>query len=100
MGNFQLIGHQLIGMLTVCLAEIFMKLDAMTDGQYSIGSIYSKEYYVSKVLCVQYQFAKREKKYERDCNRAHIASKTFGLGAEVEETEHQQTKAGDIQIRH
>ncbi len=32
-GHFQFVGHQLVGVLAVCLAEVFMQLYAVADGK-------------------------------------------------------------------
>lgn len=87
----QLVGHQLIGVLAVRLAQILVQHDSVADSQDRIHTIYSQEHNVRKVARLQNQFAQQENHDERSANAAHVAGKTLGFtfGPEVKETEHQ-----------
>ena len=89
MGNVQLVGHQLVGVLAVGFTKIFMQLYSVADGENGVGSIDSQENYVREILSGENQFAEGKEQHESYRNRAYIAGETLRLLAKIEETEHQ-----------
>lgn len=75
----QLVGHQLIGVLTVRLAQILVQHNPVADSKDRIHTIYSQEHNVRKVARLQNQFAQQENHNKRCANAAHVAGKTLGF---------------------
>lgn len=65
MGHLQLVGHQLIGMLAMSLAQILPELNPMTDSQDGIGSVYSEKGKVRQVAGIENQSSECEEQNER-----------------------------------
>ena len=97
MFHSQLVSHQLIGMLPVCLAEILMEHDAVNDGKEGIDTVYCKENDICEVSCFQDQPAKNENYDKCGSDASDISCKTFclSLRTEVEEAEHQVRQNGN-----
>ena len=94
MAYLQFIGHQLIGVLAVRLAEILVQHYAVTDGKAAVHSIDEQEYQPRDVARASNQKPHGEQDNERNPDAPDIPSEAFGLTArtEIEEREHQHGK--------
>ena len=88
MWNFQFVCHQLESMFAVSFSQILMKLDAVTDSQYGIRSVYGKENDVSEISGKKDKFAESEEYDKCHRNRADISGEAFCFLPEIEEKEY------------
>ena len=93
--DVQLVRHQLVGVLAVCLAEVLVQHDAVADGQHRVHSVDGEQHDPAQVAGPQNQCAQREQQYERYRDGADVASEAARLRAEVEETEYQRGDCRD-----
>ncbi len=96
----QLVGHQLVGMFAVCLAEVLVQLYAVADGQDGVGAVHGQEGDVGEVLRLEYQPAEGKKKYEGYGDRADVAGKAACPAPEVKQAENDQAQPRDVEVRH
>ena len=88
MRYLQLVGHDLVCMLAVCFAQMFVQHDAMTNGQNGIDTIKSEEDDIGEVVFDHHELTHRKDEDEGNADGTHITRKTFSLFAKVEETKH------------
>lgn len=100
MGNLQLVGHYLEGMLAVGLPDLFMKLYAVADSKNGVGTVDCQEYDIGEISCLENQLSQGEKNDKSHGERPDVARKARRLLPEIEEAERQQTQPYDIEIRH
>ena len=93
--DVQFVGHQLVGVLAVRLAEVLVEHDAVADGQHRVHSVDGEQHDPAEVAGPQNQGAQREQQYERYRDGADIAREAARLRAEVEEAEYQRGDCGD-----
>ena len=96
MRHFQLVRHQLVGVLAMGLSEIFVELDAVAYCKHRVGTIDGEECEIGQVSCMKNQFAEGEKQYEGYADRADIACKALSFLSEIEEAENYEAKPNDI----
>lgn len=93
--DVQFVGHQLVGVLAVRLAEVLVEHDAVADGQHRVHSVDGEQHDPAQVAGPQNQGAQREQQYERYRDGSDIAREAARLRAEVEEAEYQRGGCGD-----
>ena len=84
MPNIQLIRHQLIRMLTMCLSEVLMQHDSVADSQAAIHTIHQQENKIRHIASLHYQLPDHEQQDKGNANRTHIACKAFRLTLRTE----------------
>lgn len=94
MAHLQFIGHQLIGVLAMCLAEFFVQHNAVADGEASVHAIDKQEYQPGDVACARDKHPDGKQDNERNSYTSDIPGKALSLATltEVEERKHQHRK--------
>lgn len=93
----QLIGHQLVSVLAMRLAQGLVQHDLVADGQHGVHAAHGQEHDIREIARLQHQASQQEHHDERGAHAADIPRETLRLAlrAEIEEAEHQ-----DRQQRH
>ena len=100
MPNLQLIAHQLIRMLSMRLAQIFVQHNPMAYRQHTIHTIYHQQHQVRQIPRLHNQFTDSKQHDECDSYGTNISSKALRLPlrSEVEYAEYQYTYDSHYQI--
>lgn len=97
MGHVQLVGHELVGVLAVGLAEVFVEEDAVDDCEDGVDAVDSEEGEVGEVAGGKDEFAEGEEEDEGHGDGADISGEAACLAAEVEEAEDEEAEADDVE---
>ena len=87
--DMQLVGHQLVGVLAVRLAQMLVQKDAVDDGQDGIHTIDPEQQQILNISGGCDQAAQGEKDDEGDAHGTDVTCKAPGPFPEIEETEYQ-----------
>ena len=100
MAHSKLIGHELIGVLSMGLSQILMKHNAVEDGHAAVHAIHKEKHNPCHILCGQHQPAQCKQDDKCNADASHIAGEAFGLTLrpEIEDAENQHANDGNNQI--
>ena len=85
----QFIGHQLVGVLAVRLAQMLVQHDSVYDGQDSVDTIDTQQKKILDITGGGDKPAENEQDDKCNTDRPHIPGKTPGPFPEIEETEYE-----------
>lgn len=99
--DLEFVCHELVCVLAVGFAEVFVEHDAVADGQAAVDAVDQQEYQVSHILGLNHEAADREEHDECDADAADVAREALRLSfrAEIEQAEHQHTDDRHDQVR-
>ena len=89
MRDMQLVGHQLVRVLAVRLAQMLVQQDAVDDGQDGIHAVDPEQQQILDITGSGNKPAENKQDDECDTDRPHISGKAPCPFTEIEETEYQ-----------
>ena len=97
MGYVQFICHDLVGVLTMGNAQIFMQENPMYDRQDRIDPIYGKQQDIRYILRLHHQLSDGKYQDKGDTDSPNVSGEATGMRPEIEPAENQDGQQDDQQ---
>lgn len=94
--NFQLVGHQLVGMFAMGIKNILFQHQPMHNGKHTIHAVHCQKNDPAQVARLQNKRTQHVQHDKRHTYRTHIPGKTARPGAEIKEVEHQNRNQAHV----